>query len=501
MTATRTPGLPYVDAGHLVSTNPATGEEVGRFPAADAAAVAAAVARAREAAAWWAGLGFDDRRERLLRFRSRLANRITELAELVHDETGKPVAEAIVESAGAIDHVAWAAKHARRVLGPRRVASSLMQIEYASFLEYQPYGVIGVIGPWNYPVLTPIGSIGYALAAGNAVVFKPSEYTPAVGRWLVDRFAEVVPEQPVFQIVFGLGDVGAALTRSGVDKVAFTGSTATGKKVMAACAETLTPVLLECGGKDAMIIDEDADLDQAVAACVWGGMTNAGQTCVGIERVYVADAVYEPFLTKLVKRAGDLRVGVDADADIGPITMPGQLDVIRRHIDDALSRGGRAVLGGAEAVRPPYVLPTILVDVPEDSVAVCEETFGPTLTVTRVPSADEAVRRTNATRYGLGGAVFSRDRGMQLARRMRSGMTSVNSAISFAGMPSLPFGGTGDSGFGRIHGADGLREFSRPKAVTRRRMRSLLPALSFDRTPKEVGRIVSVVKLLHGRAR
>src|SRR5947207_207185 len=195
-------------------------------------------------------------------------------------------------------------------------------------------------------------------AAGNAVVFKPSEYTPAVGQWLVDRFAEVVPEQPVLQIVHGTGEVGAALCRSGVDKLAFTGSTATGRKVMAACAETLTPVLLECGGKDALIVDADADLDKAVSACVWGAMTNAGQTCVGLERVYVVDAVYEPFLTKLVKRAGDLKVGVDDGSDIGPITMPGQIDVIRRHIDDALSRGGRAVLGGAEAVRPPYVLPT-----------------------------------------------------------------------------------------------------------------------------------------------
>jgi succinate-semialdehyde dehydrogenase / glutarate-semialdehyde dehydrogenase len=501
MTATRTPGLPFVDDGQLVSTNPATGEEVGRFPVADAAGLADAVARAREAAAWWRGLGFTGRRERLLRFRASLANRITELAALMNRETGKPEAEAIVECAGAIDHAAWAAKHARRVLGPRRVPSSLMQIEYSSHLEYQPYGVVGVIGPWNYPVLTPMGSIAYALAAGNAIVFKPSEYSPAIAHWLGERFAEAVPEQPVLQVVYGLGDTGAALTRSGVDKLAFTGSTATGKKVMAACAESLTPVLLECGGKDAMIVDADADLDKAVAACVWGGMTNAGQTCVGIERVYVVDEVYEPFLTRLVKRAGELKAGADGDADIGPITMPGQLDTIRRHIEDALSHGGRAVLGGAEAVRPPYVLPTVLVDVPENSAAVCEETFGPTLTVSRVSTVDEAVQRANATRYGLGGAVFSRRRGMEVARRLRAGMVAVNSAISFAGMPSLPFGGTGDSGFGRIHGADGLREFARPKAITKRRMRSVLPALSFDRTPKQVQRIAAVVKLLHGRAR
>jgi acyl-CoA reductase-like NAD-dependent aldehyde dehydrogenase len=376
-----------------------------------------------------------------------------------------------------------------------------MQLEYSSHLEYPPYGVIGVIGPWNYPVLTPIGSIGYALAAGNAVVFKPSEYTPAIGTWLVDRFAEVVPEQPVLSIIYGTGEVGAALCRSGVDKLAFTGSTATGKKVMAACAETLTPVLLECGGKDAMIIDADADLDAAVDATLWGGLTNAGQTCVGIERVYVADAVYDSFLPKLVARAEGLKVGIEDGSDLGPITMPAQLDTIRRHIDDALSHGGRAALGGRDALDGPYVHPTILVDVPEEAAAVQEETFGPTLTVTRVADADEGVRLANAGRYGLGGAVFSKSRGLELARRLRSGMTAVNSAISFAGMPALPFGGVGDSGFGRIHGADGLREFARPKAITKRRAPSLLPALSFDRTPKQVALITKAIKLLHGRRR
>ncbi len=501
MTATRTPGVPVVEDGTLVSTNPATGDEVGRFPIAGPDDVATAVARAREASTWWAGLGHAGRRQRLLRYRSVLANRLGELAALMHRETGKPETEATVEAGAAIDHIAWAATHARRVLGQRKMRSSLLMAEHAAYLEYLPYGVIGVIGPWNYPVLTPIGSIGYALAAGNAVVFKPSEYTPTVGQWLVDRFAEVVPEQPVLQIVHGTGEVGAALCRSGVDKLAFTGSTATGRKVMAACAETITPVLLECGGKDAMIVEADANLDAAVSACVWGGMTNAGQTCVGIERVYVADAVYDDFLTRLVDRARQLKAGVDDDADFGPITMPSQIDVIRRHIDDAIASGGRAALGGPEAVQPPYVRPTILVDVPEDSSAVREETFGPTLTVTRVRDGDEAVARANASRYGLGGAVFSRSRGMELARRLRSGMTSINGTLSFAGLPSLPFGGVGDSGFGRIHGADGLREFTRPKAISRRRAPSPLPSMSFDRTPKAAARIASVIRLVHGRTR
>jgi succinate-semialdehyde dehydrogenase / glutarate-semialdehyde dehydrogenase len=492
-------GVPVVEDGRLVSTNPATGAEVGRFPVASAADVAACVARARPAAEWWAGLGFAGRRQRLLRWRALLADRIREIAALSNAEGGKPVVEAIVETASAIEHVDWSARNAKRVLGPRRVRSRLVLLEHSALLEYQPLGVVGVIGPWNYPVLTPLGSIAYALAAGNAVVFKPSEYTPAAGRWLVDTFAEVVPEQPVLQAVYGFGDVGAALCRSGVDKIAFTGSTATAKKVMAACAENLTPVLIEAGGKDAMIVDSDADLDAAAEACVWGGLTNAGQTCIGIERVYAVESVYEAFLAKVVDRAGKLTAGAGDGADIGPITMPGQVDVIRRHIADALDRGGRAALGGLDAVQPPYVTPTILVDVPDESAAVREETFGPTLTITKVRDADEAVRRANATRYGLGGAVFGRRRAMEIARRLRSGMAAVNSTLVFVGMSTLPFGGVGDSGFGRIHGEDGLREFGRAKAITRRRAPSLLPTATFDRTDKQVDLIIRAIRLRYGR--
>ncbi|RLP92107.1 aldehyde dehydrogenase family protein [Micromonospora sp. CV4] len=498
MTAVQIPGNPVIEAGQLVSTSPATGVEAGRLPVATDADVRRAVDRARTAGEWWAGLGFTARRERLLRWRALLAKRIEQLAELVHVEGGKPVADAIVEIVTAIEHIDWAARNANRVLGPRRVRSRLILAEFSGHLEYQPFGVIGVIGPWNYPVFTPIGSAAYALAAGNAVVLKPSEYTPVVGQWLVDSFAEVVPEQPVFTAVHGLGDVGAALCRSGVNKLAFTGSTATARKVMAACAETLTPVLIEGGGKDAMIVDSDADLDAAAEACVWGGMTNAGQTCIGIERVYAVDEVFDTFVDKVVTRAGRLTVGPEG-TDIGPITMPGQVDVIRRHIEAAVNSGGRAVLGGPSAVQPPYVHPTVLVDVPEESAAVREETFGPTLTINRVRDADEALARANALPYGLGGSVFGRRRAVAIARRLRSGMASVNSTLTFAGMSTLPFGGVGDSGFGRIHGEDGLREFGRAKAITRRRARSLLPSMTFERTPTDLARLVKAIKVMYGR--
>ncbi|MCZ7418779.1 MULTISPECIES: aldehyde dehydrogenase family protein [unclassified Micromonospora] len=498
MTAVLPPGTPAVQGNHLISTSPASGDEAGRVPVATTVDVERAVERARAAGQWWAGLGYTGRRERLLRWRRLLAQRMEQLAALMHAESGKPLADALVEIVTTVEHVDWAARNARRVLGPRRVRSRLVLAEFSAHLEYQPHGVVGVIGPWNYPVFTPIGSIAYALAAGNAVVFKPSEYTPVVGQWLVDSFAEVVPEHPVLAAVHGLGDVGAALCRSGVDKLAFTGSTATAKKVMAACAESLTPVLVEAGGKDAMIVDTDADLDAAADACVWGAMTNAGQTCIGIERVYAVEPVFDAFVDKVVERAGRLTVGPD-HADIGPITMPSQLDVIRRHIEDAVARGGRAVLGGPDAVRPPYAHPTVLVEVPEEAAAVREETFGPTLTINRVRTADEALARANALPYGLGGSVFGQRRAVAIARRLRSGMASVNSTLTFAGMSTLPFGGVGESGFGRIHGEDGLREFARAKAVTRRRGRSLLPSTTFERTEADVSRLVKAVKLLYGR--
>ena len=483
----------------FASTDPRTGEVVDYHPVFDEAAVRAAVVRAREAAVWWGGLGFDGRRHRLLSWRSRLARRIDELAGLITAETGKPRDDARLEWVLVVAHLDWAARNAERVLRRRRVGSGLLMAQEAATLEYQPYGVIGVIGPWNYPAHTPMGSIGYALAAGNAVVFKPSELTPGVGRALAESLAEVVPEHPLLQVITGFGETGAALCRAGVDKLAFTGSAATAKKVMATCAETLTPVVLECGGKDALLVDADADLDAAADAAVWGGMTNAGQTCVGVERVYVVNDVAAEFTERVVAQMRRLRSGAEPGADLGPLTRPEQVEVIRGHLTDALARGGTALVGGGESVRPPYVEPVVLTDVPEDSIAVTEETFGPMLTVHRIANLDEAVARVNAGRYGLGAAVFSARRGAEIAARLRCGMVAINSVVSFTAVPSLPFGGVGDSGFGRIHGADGLREFTRAKAVTRRRFRPVVPVLTFARPTWAVRVLLWIVRVRYGR--
>jgi len=489
----------------LETVNPATGEVLAGFPVHGRREVDAAVAVAREAAAWWSGLGWSGRKIRLLAWKSYLVRYMPRLAELMHEETGKPLDDAKLEIILAVLHIDWAAKHARRVLRPRRVRSGLFALNQAATVEYLPLGVVGVIGPWNYPVFTPVGSIAYAMAAGNAVVFKPSEQTPATGAFLVQSFGEALQvfgnTSPVLQLVTGPGSTGEALARSGVAKIAFTGSAATARKVMAAAADNLTPVLAECGGKDALLVGPDADLDAAADAAAWGSMSNAGQTCVGIERVYVAGTVYHTFLERLTERVSGLRPGSDPGAAYGPMTLPSQTEVVAKHLADALARGGKPVVGGPDAVAPPYVRAVVLTDVPETSMAVTEETFGPTVTVTPVTSMAEAVSYANAGKYGLGSAVFAKDRSaaMTAARSLRSGMTSVNSVIGFATVPALPFGGVGESGFGRIHGADGLREFSRPKAITRQWMRPPLNLTSFRRTDRDMRRVVTLVTLLHGR--
>jgi aldehyde dehydrogenase (NAD+) len=285
-----------------------------------------------------------------------------------------------------------------------------------------------------------------------------------------------------------------------VDKVAFTGSAPTGKKVMAACAENLVPVLMELGGKDAMIVDDDADVRAAADAALWGSMQNAGQACIGIERVYATEKVYDEFVAVLTERATSLRPGSDDEASYGPMTMASQADVVRRHVDDATTHGGRAIAGQATEG---FLPPTVLLDVPETSAAVQEETFGPTVTVTRVRDAEEALERANATSYGLGGAVFARSkaRGLDLARRMRSGMTSINSVLTFVSVPALPFGGMGESGFGRIHGEDGLKEFTRAKSITRRRATLPVEFMTFGRPAKAADGLARVMGLVHGRHR
>ena len=480
----------------LISLNPDTGDIVGVFQVHDADAVAAAVARARAASQWWQGQGFAGRKAALLRWASFLVARSEEFSSLVTRENGKPDADAYLELILALEHVRWAAKNAEAALKSRSVAPGPLMANFAASVEYKALGVVGVIGPWNYPIYTPMGSLAYALAAGNTVVFKPSEYTTAIGTYLVDAFAAANPEAPdgVLTLVTGYGATGAALCASGVDKIAFTGSTATGKKIMAACAETLTPVLLECGGKDALIVAEDADVPAAAQAAAFGAMANAGQTCVGVERVYVVEAVRDEFLTALRRELE----GVCAGKDYGPMTMPGQVDVVRRHVEDAIASGAELLVGGVESIGERCVDPIVLVDADESCSAVQEETFGPTVTVRTVKDVDEAIELTNNSEYGLGSTVYSKRHGMDIARRINAGQTSVNAPLAFAAIPALPFGGIGQSGFGRIHGQEGLREFARPHSIARQRFTVPgMALLTFDRNAITMRLVRHVVSLRH----
>ncbi|GLB63327.1 aldehyde dehydrogenase [Dietzia sp. NCCP-2495] len=472
----------------FASLDPRDGSVIAEYPIAGPEEVALAVERARAASRWWATQGPRGRREWLLEYKRAIASRAQELASLISLETGKPDEDATLEVMLAVGHLEWAAKNANKVLRRRSVSAGLLMSNQSAYVEYQPFGVVGAIGPWNYPVFTPMGTLSYAMAAGNAVVFKPSELTPGVGVWLAEVWDSLGASHSIIQTITGDGSTGAALCTSGVDKLAFTGSAATGRKVMAACAENLTPVVIEGGGKDAVLIDKDADLDAAADQTVFGAMGNAGQTCAGVERIYVHEDVHEAFVHKFAAKVRALTPGVADDASYGPMTLPTQVDIVRRHVKDALARGGRAVVGGEESVGERVVEPVVLVDVPEDSTAITEETFGPTVVINKVGDLEEAVEKANAVNYGLGSAIFTGDkkRGLALAEKLDAGMVSVNSFLAFAGIAALPFGGSGDSGFGRIHGADGLREFARPRSITVEKFSAPLNLMTMTRKPRDI---------------
>ncbi|HLU68389.1 MAG TPA: aldehyde dehydrogenase family protein [Kofleriaceae bacterium] len=481
----------------IESLSPATGEILGTVPVMAAEEVDAAVARARQAAGTWGAMSAAERRAELASWRRALAARADDIAELIHRENGKPRVDAMLELYLALSHLHHAGNRADKALRTRRVPSGLMANLRAT-ISYQPLGVIAVIGPWNYPLFTPMGSIAYALAAGNAVVFKPSEHTPLIGQLIGEIAREAISLPHVFQVVTGDGRTGGALARSAVDKIAFTGSAATGRKVMMAAAERLTPVLMELGGKDPMVVAEDADLDKAAEAAVYGALTNAGQACVSIERCYVVDSVYQPFLDRVVAEARQVRWGADDEAHIGAITMPRQVETIREHMEEALARGARAVVGGPEGIRGNFVPPTVLVDVTPDMKIMREETFGPVLPIARVRSVEEALAQANATTYGLASAVFGKSGVRELADRIRAGSTAINSVVSFVGVPSLPFGGLGESGFGRIHGDEGLREFCHVKATAEERFSLPINLASFKLPRGSYERVRGMIHHLFG---
>lgn len=479
----------------LQSRAPATGEVIGEVPVHSAADVQAAVGRARVAAASWGSLTYAEREGELVRWRRALADAADELADLIHRENGKPRLDAMVEVFMALSHLDHAARRAAKALRPEKVSTGLLA-NFRATVSYHPLGVVGVIGPWNYPIFTPMGSIAYALAAGNAVVFKPSELTPLVGVKMVELARSALSIPDVLQVVTGAGPTGAALCKAGVDKLAFTGSTATGKKVMAACAENLTPVLMELGGKDPMIVAEDADVDAAAEAAVFGALTNTGQACISIERIYVAEPVYDRFVDKVVAEVNKLKVGGD-DGHLGAMTSSQQVAIVKDHLEDAAKRGARALTGGAAAITGNFIQPTVLVDVTDEMKVMKDETFGPVIPIVKVRTTEEAVRRANETTFGLGSAVFGKQ-ARELADRIRAGMTSVNSVMAFSAITSLPFGGVGESGFGRIHGDHGMREFTRTKATAEQVFNLPMNLMSFKLPANTTDKVRGMIKQLFG---
>jgi acyl-CoA reductase-like NAD-dependent aldehyde dehydrogenase len=455
----------------------------------------AAVAVARAAAGPWWDLGFDGRAARLRAWRREIARGGEELAALIHAENGKPVEDGRTEVLAALGHLTFALDNAERVLGRRDVPVPPTMPNQRAWVEHLPYGVVGVIGPWNFPLATPGAILIHAMAAGNAVILKPSQITPGVGEWLARSWTRAVPDLPgVLQTLVGFAATGQALTAAGVDKIAFTGSVRSGRAVAADCASHLTPMLLELGGNDGVVVAADADLDQAAAHITWGALQNTGLGCISLEVAYVVDAVHDALVERIAEHAGRVRAGSGEGDLIGPVPLPTQIPVIRHHVEDALERGATAVVGGPADLVDRYVQPTILVDVPADALAATEETFGPVLSIVRVRDTDEAVARINAGPYGLGSAVFSRERGEEIARRLRVGMTSVNDALAFSRVPGLPFGGRGDSGYGRKHGDEGLLEFAYPHAITARTGPAPAPASTFDRPPGAVAAALAAIR-------
>lgn len=449
--------------------DPRTGTRTGEVPVADAAAVRAAVDRARAAQAAWAALPFRSRADHLLAVRDLLLDRAEELVEVICAETGKLPGEAVLTelmaSCELIDHYA---KHGEKALRPEKVSPGTL-IHKRAYKRFDPLGVVGVISPWNYPFTLTMTPIVTALFAGSTVVLKPSEVTPLVGLAAAKLFADVGGHPQLVQVVCGPGSTGDALVRAGVDKVCFTGSVRTGKKVMAAASETLTPVILELGGKDPMIVCEDADLERAVDGALWGAFSNSGQTCMAVERVYVNENRFDEFVDRAVAGTQKIRQGVGEGNDIGSMTFAPQVEIVERHVADAVAKGAKVLTGGrrVEGRDGLWYEPTVLVDVDHTMDVMRDETFGPILPIMAVADDDEAVRLANDSPYGLNSSVWTTNlpKGEALAERVEAGNVCVNDVMVSYGVTSLPFGGVKDSGLGRVHGIEGLREFCNSKSV------------------------------------
>jgi len=459
----------------LTSHDPRTGLVIDSVDVTPPEELPAIVERSRKAFAGWSALTHDERRRHLKDWKQFILAHGEEIAQLIRSEAGKPLTEAygndVLTTLTVLDHYV---RLAEKYLRPRK-GNSWPFLTVRGWTEYHPRGVAGVIGPWNYPFFLPMIPIATALAAGCSVVFKPSELTPLTGRWIGESAAAAGLPADLVQVIQGGGEVGAALVSSGVDVVSFTGSTKVGRMVAVEAAKNLTPVVLELGGKDAMVVLEDADLKRAAGGAVFGAMVNAGQACISVERLYVVQSVYDRFLDHLSAAFDGVSPGSGDGKDIGPMISPRQIEVVESHVADALAKGAKVLKGGHRVDRKGGVFfePTLLVDVDHSMLVMQEETFGPVLAIMAVRDEETALAAANDCGYGLHGSVWTTDdkRGARFASQMRTGTVAVNDvAVNFI-TPNLAFGGVGESGIGSNFGPDGIKSYCYPKSITSSRLR------------------------------
>ena len=469
---------PPAERATIRCTNPATGEFLGEVPVMWRDEVVARLERARAAQVAWRETSFARRRKVLRRILDHILEHSDELCRMIARDAGKTLENATIELWPVCEALRWNLAHAERALRPQSVSSGLL-VHKRARVEYHPLGVIGVICPWNFPLQNVLAPAIPALMAGNAALIKVSEWTAWSAARIQRIFSEALQAEghsvDLVQLLTGYGPTGAALVASGVDKLVFTGSMANGKRVLAASAETLTPVILELGGKDPMIVCDDADLEQAVHNALVGTLTSAGQLCMAAERIYVFDAVYDRFVALAAGIVGGLRQGAPLGperVDVGAMTMPGQVDIVERLVDDAVARGARAVVGGKRGAGGQFFQPTVLVDVDHSMAIMREETFGPVLAIMRARDEQDAIRLANDSAYGLSSSVFTRDRarGERIARQIVAGSTVINDFAMHYMAQGLPFGGVRGSGFGRLNGPEGLRGMCNIKAVVADRL-------------------------------
>ena len=459
----------------LESRNPATGEVIGTVPLTPAADVQGIVDASAEVQPFWAQLRPADRGRYLLRAAQAILDDLEELRDLIVAEQGKPRIEALtMELLPTVDALRWTAREGAKALAPERLAvhQPFLWGKRAGVVR-EPLGVVGVIAPWNYPWTIPLGEVAMALMAGNGVVLKPAPLTPLVGERIARAFERAALPEGLLQVIHGDAEAGQALVESSVAKVFFTGSVAVGRGVGERCAGALKGSVLELGGKDPMLVLEDAPLDHAVSGALWGGFANAGQTCSGIERVYVVDEVADRFVADLVAGARRLRVGdpLSWDTEVGPMTSREQFEKVRELVDDAVAAGATLECGGPDQVPGLdgcFYAPAVLTGVTHDMRIMREEVFGPVLPVVRVRSQEEAVALANDSAYGLGASIWTRDRprGERLARALDAGMVWINDHMYSHGACQMPWGGVKESGLGRAHSRLGFHECTVPKLVT-----------------------------------